>query len=314
MANIWYIQVNRYCNNKCHFCSNPSNGEDISYKRWIELIDDFIKKKYDGIIFTGGEPTLSSDLASWIEYSSKKWLECRVISNGMMCSSFLYMQKLKNSWLTLIHFSLYSHIPEIHDFLTETPGSYKKVLQAIQNALKLWIRVQINNVINKYNQNHLDKTVKFIVKIFPNIQHFVWNNLDPLMMRQTQVALSTLPDFKIAWASVLKAFSFLEKYWKTFRVERLPLCFMRNYEYTSTETRKIVKDEERLVYFLDSRKKVNPKWIQFMHDKFEECNQCDLNSICAWVYEKDKYYHYVKVQPQILTEYEKQNIINKIKN
>jgi hypothetical protein len=34
---------------------------------------------------------------------------------------------------------------------------------------------------------------------------------------------------------------------------------MRGYEWASTETRKIVKEEERLVYFLDSREKVNPK-------------------------------------------------------
>jgi MoaA/NifB/PqqE/SkfB family radical SAM enzyme len=52
MANIGYIQVNRYCNNQCHFCSNPSNGKNISYERGIELIDDFIKRKYHGIIFT----------------------------------------------------------------------------------------------------------------------------------------------------------------------------------------------------------------------------------------------------------------------
>ena len=53
-------------------------------------------------------------------------------------------------------------------------------------------------MINKYNQTHLDKTVKFVVKNFPNINHFVWNNLDPKMMRKTKIAESTLPDFDIA--------------------------------------------------------------------------------------------------------------------
>jgi hypothetical protein len=36
------------------------------------------------------------------------------------------------------------------------------------------------------------------VKNFPPIRHFVWNNLDPLMMRKTKTALSTLPDYDIA--------------------------------------------------------------------------------------------------------------------
>jgi hypothetical protein len=31
---------------------------------------------------------------------------------------------------------LYSYQEKVHDFLTDTPGSYKKILQAIQNTLK----------------------------------------------------------------------------------------------------------------------------------------------------------------------------------
>ena len=313
MANIGYIQVNRYCNNQCHFCSNPSNWQNITFKRWIELIEDFIKRKYQGIIFTWGEPTLSPDLSKWIKYAVEKWIDSRIISNGMQCSNIEYIKKLKQSWLRLIHFSLYSHIEKVHDFLTNTAWSYRKVLQAIQNALKLWIIVQLNCVINKYNENHLDKTVKFIVKNFPKINHFVWNNLDPLMMRQTKIALSTLPNFDIAWKFLKKALNFLENNWKTFRIERFPLCFMRWFEHTSTETRKIVKDEERFVYFLDYREFINDKWLDFEHEKLELCKSCDLNTICAWIYEYKKYYNYIKVKPQKLSKKEKENIIRRIK-
>jgi len=314
MANIWYIQVNRYCNNQCHFCSNPSNGSNITYERWIELIDDFVDKNYGGIIFTGWEPTLSPDLPKWIQYSTSVGMECRIISNGMMCSNIDYVKRLKDSWLSLVHFSLYSHIQKVHDFLTDTPGSYSKLLQSIQNALKLWIRVQLNCVINKYNQDHLDKTVKCIAKIFPQIQHFVWNNLDPLMMRKTDVALSTLPDFDIASESLLEAMSFLERNDKTFRVERFPICFMRWFEWASTETRKIVKDEERIVHFLDNRETIRQSWEDWAHDKLEECKECDLSPICSGVYEREKYYNYVKVIPQKVSKLELENIILKIKS
>ena len=310
MANIGYIQVNRYCNNQCHFCSNPSNGKNISYERGIELIDDFVEKKYAWIIFTGWEPTLSPDLLRWIENSVKKWMNCRIISNWMQCSDLHFVEKLKKAWLKLIHFSLYSYSEKIHDFLTDTPGSYKKLLKAIQNALKLWITVQLNCVINKYNQNHLDKTVMFIVKNFPQIKHFVWNNLDPQMMRQTDIALSTLPDFNIAWNSLRKALKFLDETSRTFRVERLPLCFMRWFEHASTETRKIVKEEERIVHFLDFRESFTE--LEWEHEKVEGCNNCDLKSICAWIYEYEKYYNYIKVIPQKLSIEEKENIIKKI--
>jgi len=47
------------------------------------------------------------------------------------------------------------------------------------------------------------------------------------MMRKTDVALSTLPDFDIASKSLGEAMRFLEENNKTFRVERFPICFMR---------------------------------------------------------------------------------------
>jgi hypothetical protein len=87
--------------------------------------------------------------------------------------------------------------------------------------------VQINTVVNHYNQDHLDKTVIFLVKNFPSIRHFVWNNLDPMMMRKTQTALSTLPDFDKFKPSLKRAMDFLSSTSRTFRAEKMPLCYIR---------------------------------------------------------------------------------------
>jgi MoaA/NifB/PqqE/SkfB family radical SAM enzyme len=324
MANIGYIQVNRHCNNACHFCSNPSNGNNITYEKWVEIIDDFIKRQYKWVIFTGWEPTLSPDLPRWITYAKEAWIESRIISNGMMCANFAYMEKLAKAWLELVHFSVYSYNPKIHDFLTDTPGSWKRLMLSIRNAISLGVRVQINSAINHYNQNHLDVTVKFLVKQFPQIQHFVWNNLDPFMMRKTDTALSTLPNFDVLETPLFHAMTYLKNTGRTFRVERLPLCYMRWFEEYSTETRKIVKREERVVHFLDEREVVEQKADRFYHDKWEECKSCDLNEICAWVWlaypttvfgvEHPGYYHYVRFKEQKISKEELSRIIHTIKS
>lgn len=311
MANIGYIQVNRYCNNACHFCSNPSNWNNITYERGITLIDDFIQRKYKWIIFTWGEPTLSPDLHKWISYAEAKWIENRMISNGMMCSSYEYIKKLADSWLKLIHFSVYSYDYRVHDFLTDTPWSWKKLMLSISNAIRLWIRVQINTVINNYNQSHLDTTVKFLVKTFPRIDHYVWNNLDPLMMRKTETAWSTLPNFESFKEPLKRSAGYLESVWKTFRIERVPLCYMSWFEWASTETRKIVKEEERIVHFLDNRETIRQEWKHWEHDKLSWCRKCSLNTICSWIYEYKKYFNTVKVYP-IHDSSRKQTIIEVI--
>lgn len=311
MANIWYIQVNRHCNNACHFCSNPSNWNNISYERGIELLDDFKAKNYAWIIFTWWEPTLSPDLPKWIEYSKKIGLWNRMISNWMMCANPDFMKRLADSWLELVHFSVYSCYAKVHDFLTDTPWSWERLMKSITNALNLWVRVQINTVINHYNQDHLDKTVKFLTKHFPPIKHFVWNNLDPEMMRKTKIAWSTLPDYDLFKPSLKEAMDYLTSIWRTFRVEKMPLCYIRWYEWSSTETRKIVKEEERIVHFLDFREEVHE--TDFYHEKLTDCNNCDLNTICSWIYEREKFYNYVKVYPQKVDKKDLDQIISKIK-
>jgi MoaA/NifB/PqqE/SkfB family radical SAM enzyme len=133
-----------------------------------------------------------------------------MISNGMMCANPEFMKRLSDGGLELVHFSVFSCYEKVHDFLSDTPGSWKKLMASITNALNNGIRVQINTVISHHNQQHLDKTVAFLTKYFPPIQHFVWNNLDPEMMRKTETAWSTLPDFDAFSPSLVRAMKYLE--------------------------------------------------------------------------------------------------------
>jgi hypothetical protein len=64
------------------------------------------------------------------------------------------------------------------------------------------------------------------VKNFPQIKHFVWNNLDPEMMRKTEIAKKTLPNYDKFKPSLLRALEILDKTNRTFRVERVPLCYL----------------------------------------------------------------------------------------
>jgi hypothetical protein len=53
--------------------------------------------------------------------------------------------------------------------------------------------------------------------------------------------------------------------------------------------------------------------VNWGHEKLEKCQSCDLNSICSWVYEYEKFYNYVNVYPQKLTKDERKKIIDDIK-
>ena len=308
MANLGYIQLNRICNQKCLFCSNPENGNVLDYEKAVFYINDFVNKNYQGVIFTGGEPTLNEILPLVIKYAKDKGLEVRMITNGQKTADYEFLKKLIASGLDLMHVSVQSYKPEIQDYLSQNHGSLKNILKTLINARKLNLAVNINTVINSFNAKSLDKNVKFFICKFSEINHFVFNNLDPEMNRveENKFVVPKLPDFK---NSLERALSLLFQAGKTFRVERVPLCFMLNFADRATETRKIVKGEERSMFFLDNRE--NPYRIQkkFYYKKGTQCANCSLDEICAGLYALDTYYDSRELEPQ---KTDKNTIINKI--
>lgn len=310
MANLGYIQVTRECNQECRFCSNPATDKNISLKEAKKYINLYAAKGYDGVLLTGGEPTLHSDLEQIITYAVKKGIHCRIITNAQKTSNFKYLNSLVHSGLHHMMISIYSHRDEIQGFLTNNKDSLLNIKKTLRNANKLNITVDVITVINKYNAGHLTDIVRWITKDFVFIRHFIWNNLDPFMNRASKNR-DTIPHLNDFELELNNAMSFLHGCGRTFRVERVPLCYMSGFEHCSTETRKIVKQEERSIFFLDEKGYVTQKGRRgFLgYSKAECCKVCSLNEICAGLYAAGKYYAFAELYPLFIS---REDIINKV--
>lgn len=316
MANLGYIQITRLCNQNCRFCSNPPQNISLPFSEGRKIIDDFVSKRYDGVILSGGEPTLSDELPTYIQYCAEKKFYTKMITNGQKLSSYPYLQTLKEAGLYHCAVSLYSCREEIQAFLTEKKDSLKNILKTLKNLQSVGgITVDINIVINKYNADHLSKNVEFIVGNFPFVIHFVFNNLDPFM-NKASINTDTIPKLNDFELELHKTLSFLEKKSKTFRVERVPLCYMDEFAHCSTETRRFVKKEKKAVYFLDERGLFEQKDSQYSlkqndlyYGKALCCQACTLNDICAGLYEMDRYFASDELYPVFVS---KEKIVRKI--
>ena len=276
--NFGYMQLTRKCNRKC-VCSNLYIDDTLSFKDALRQIDDYVQEGVNEIIFTGGEPTLNKNIFRLIKYCNKKGLACRVITNGEELADKAYTKRLSEAGLSYINISIYSHKKNVQDKLTLTKGSHEKTLSAIENSLKYITVPNINITINELNVEHLDDTVKVILEKFPDIMHFVFNNLDPTgRALKNKWTIPRLLDMEPGLQRVMK---YLITRGKTFRVERVPLCYMRGFEYLSTETRKIVKNEIYRCLFLNKEGRELRKVRDFYYDKAPCCKICFLNEICA---------------------------------
>jgi len=292
MANLGYLQLTRDCRQHCKFCSNPPSGVDLTEEELRFHVDDLVARAYDGIILTGGEPTIAPLLLEAVAYARGRGLHVRMISNGQRLADRGYFRELVEAGLVHVHLSLHSSRPHVHDFLTQTPGAWAMLDQALRHVASfqdegLQITTDINTVINAYNSDHLDETVRAVVREHPHVRHFVWNNMDPNMNRaeKNPDVIPRLAEFEV---SLARAMEFLHASGRSFRAERVPLCVMPAFAWASTETRKIVKEEERCIRFLDRKGFVLQR--QFLHGKSAACDACALDPVCAGLYSMG--YHY----------------------
>jgi hypothetical protein len=70
---------------------------------------------------------------------------------------------------------------------------------------------------------------------------------------------------------------------------------MTEFAHCSTETRKIVKGEERTVHFLDEKGTV--RQTDFVHAKADVCKSCSLDPICGGLFELGDHYDLAELHP-----------------
>jgi len=294
MANIGYMQVVRHCNQYCRFCSNPASGWMLDLPTAQRQIDDFVARGYFGIILTGGEPSLSDLIPDIARYAVARGLHVRMITNGSRLAQPGLAEAYVAAGVGHFHVSIHSSDEALEDWLTGVKGSFALAMRALEHLGAAGATVNINTVINRFNADRLDVNVRDFVGRFPFLRHFVWNNLDPSMGRAetNRDTAHRLADFEL---SLARAMRFLHGSGRTFRVERVPLCYMTEFAHCSTETRKIVKGEERIVHFLDDKGTV--RQTDFRHPKSEACRHCTLDEICGGLFELGEHYDLGELAP-----------------
>lgn len=295
MANIGYIQVVRHCNHHCGFCSNPKTPDVHTFETMRVLVDDFVRRGYFGVILTGGEPTLHPELPRICAYAREQGLHVRMITNGSRLDDDHFARAMADAGLQIVHVSVYSVRPEIEARLRGVAGTLERAFAAAENSHRHGIIVNVNCVINRLNADHLDENIRFFIERHPYIRHFVWNNLDPSMGRaeiNKKLYTPRLADLEL---SLDRALRLLHLSGRTFRVEKVPLCYMTEFAWASTETRKIVKGEERIVYFLDHKQMV--RQTDWGHIYTATCDVCSLRSICGGLFDRGNGYDPAELYP-----------------
>ena len=149
------------CNQKCLHCyaAGQTHAEEaeLSTEEWKRIIDKCREANIPQVTFTGGEPTMRSDLTELVDYAA--WFVTRLNTNGVALTKEL-CEALYKASLDSMQITFYSSNPAIHNKLVGEER-YEDTVRGIENALAAGINLSINTPLCTLNRDYRE-TLEFL--------------------------------------------------------------------------------------------------------------------------------------------------------
>jgi len=268
------IDTGNKCNNNCIMCTQlrPSFAK-TKIRQKMHSKEDLERqireaKSGQGIVFTGGEPTIRKDLFEIIEFVKANYPKKRIslLTNGRMLSYKSYGEELEKIGLNEIVIPLHGHNKALHDFVTQTSGSFEQTVQGIKNLRKSRMIKELRVVVHKLNYVYLPEIASFISQELPFVDRIVFLYFDAIGSGSVNKKRLFIP-FKDIAPFLEKAFKELGKEEKKAKIYHFPQCVLPK----------------------GIRKNVYGKTVEMQRICFaEECRKCAYFNKCPGVWKTYK--------------------------
>jgi radical SAM protein with 4Fe4S-binding SPASM domain len=160
------LAITYRCNNDCAHCYNarPRRYPELNTAHWKIVLDRLWQLGIPHVVFTGGEPTLRSDLTELIACAQQLGQITGLNTNGRRLSDPAFVEALVSAGLDHVQITIESHDPEIHDAMVRHKGAWQETIQGIRNALKSRLFVMTNSTLLQTNSTpeNLRRLLEFL--------------------------------------------------------------------------------------------------------------------------------------------------------
>lgn len=222
------VKVGFACNNRCRFCVQGRKRERFGHRSYAEL-SGFLEQsqgRYQGVVFTGGEPALHPDLIRLVARAHELgYASIQIQSNGRMFAYRKLCEQLVRAGATEFSPALHGHRADCHDYLTRVRGSFAQTVQGIRNLKALGQRVITNSVITRSNFRHLEELARLLVSL--DVDQYQLAFVHPVGSAGPDMDFaSVVPRFELVRPHVRAALEVGEAASVRGMTEAIPLCFM----------------------------------------------------------------------------------------
>jgi len=262
MATI--LPITNQCNQNCLFCSAKGRKEEAG-KKFFERMLNQIK---DGLVISGGEPTLSPDLFWIIKKAKARGLSVELQTNGNTLYYKDLARKLIEAGVDLFNINFPSHLSLINDRVTQTQGFLGKKIEGIKNLEKEGANIRLTHVICALNYKKMEDFVVFVRKNFPKINYiqFSFIKIAGAAKKNPQI----LVNYQKVHPYLLKALGECQKFKIDFLVDHIPPCYLGSFKNHHIDYQKMSRGEK-------------PKYSLREKLKINECSSCSWFNFCCGI-------------------------------
>lgn len=150
-AFVLHCDITSACTERCIHCYIPEHkNAHMKTSKIFSVIDEFSELGGLKICFSGGECMLHPDFVKILKYARQKDLSISLMSNLTCCDSEM-ISILKEINIASLQVSLYSMDSEIHDSITQIPGSFNQTIHSLLELHANKIPIQISCPTMKKN-------------------------------------------------------------------------------------------------------------------------------------------------------------------
>lgn len=231
------LKVGFACNNRCVFCAQGEKRSECGAIPWEELVSRLrrVKRGPQGLVLTGGEPTLYKSLAPLVAAARRLgYAPIQLQTNGRMLAYPSVLARLRDAGVDEISPSLHGSTAAVHDGLTRAAGSFEQSVQGIRNVVAAGLPIVTNSVITRSNAHDLPALVAL---------------LGELGVREAQLAFvhpvgtaaelfdEVVPRLSEVVDEIRRARKIAERSGIRLMTEAVPLCFLPGMEELAVERR-----------------------------------------------------------------------------
>lgn len=160
------LELTQTCFQKCLYCSSNSSPKDdthLPFEVVRRVLDDFSSLGGKVVELSGGEPLSYTKLVETIDYASEKNLQIHLFTSALISGKPVDFDRLDK--VHRFYVNLQAPDSTLHDYLTQSPESFKRIMNFISECKKRGKWVGTHYIPLSYNIDLIDEYVELAERL-----------------------------------------------------------------------------------------------------------------------------------------------------